>query len=114
MPGDRRSDATTVGDGRFGVGTALTRVGRLSTGYTDAELDALTERLEELIVAEDGRDVDLEREVVLAVEYEEIRQSPGYGSGYALRFPRFLGVREDLAPTDADTVARVADLYDSQ
>jgi DNA ligase-1 len=89
-------------------------VGRLSTGYTDAELDALTERLEELVVAEDGRDVDLEREVVLAVEYEEIQQSPEYDSGYALRFPRFLGVREDLAPTDADTVARVADLYASQ
>ncbi len=89
-------------------------VGRLSTGYTDEELDALTERLEELIVARDGRDVELEQEVVLEVEYEEIQQSPEYDSGYALRFPRFLGVREDVAPTDADTVARVGALYDTQ
>jgi DNA ligase-1 len=37
----------------------------------------------------------------------EIQPSPTYASGYALRFPRFLGVREDLTPADADTVERV-------
>jgi DNA ligase-1 len=89
-------------------------VGRLSTGYTDEELRALTERLEPLIVAEDGRAVDLRPAVVLEVEYEEIQRSPEYDSGYALRFPRFLGVREDVAPTDVDTHARVERLYDEQ
>jgi len=89
-------------------------VGRLSTGYTDEELAALTDRLEDLVVARDGRDVDLRPEVVLAVEYEEVQASAEYDSGYALRFPRFLGVREDLDPTDADTVGRVGDLYRSQ
>ena len=93
---------------------AFAEVGRLSTGYTDEQLDSLTERLEALVVARDGRDVELEREVVLEVEYEEIQRSPAYGSGYALRFPRFLGVRENLAPADADTVARVTELYDQQ
>ncbi|MEZ3117580.1 DNA ligase [Halobaculum sp. MBLA0147] len=89
-------------------------VGRLSTGYTDEELERLTERLEELVVSRDGRDVDLQPEVVLEVEYEEIQSSPEYASGYALRFPRFLGVRGDLDPSDADTVARVESLYDEQ
>jgi DNA ligase-1 len=89
-------------------------VGRLSTGYTDEELRALTERLEPLIVAEDGRAVDLRPAIVLEVEYEEIQRSPEYDSGYALRFPRFLGVREDVAPTDVDTHARVERLYDEQ
>jgi len=93
---------------------AFREVGRLSTGYTDEELAALTERLEALVVAREGRDVDLRPEVVLEVEYEEIQASSEYDSGYALRFPRFLGVREDLDPTDADTVERVAELYDSQ
>jgi DNA ligase-1 len=93
---------------------AFREVGRLSTGYTDEELAALTERLEALVVAREGRDVDLRSEVVLEVEYEEIQASSEYDSGYALRFPRFLGVREDLDPTDADTVERVAELYDSQ
>ncbi len=89
-------------------------VGRLSTGYTDDELAALTDRLEELVTARDGRDVDLRPEVVLEVEYEEIQESSEYDSGYALRFPRFVGVREDLDPTDADTAGRVDELYASQ
>lgn len=89
-------------------------VGRLSTGYTDEELAALTDRLEALVTARDGRDVELRPEVVLEVEYEEIQESSAYDSGYALRFPRFLGVREDAAPTDADTLERVEALYDTQ
>jgi DNA ligase-1 len=92
----------------------LREVGRLSTGYTDEELAALTERLEGLIVERDGRDVDLDPELVLEVEYEEIQASTAYGSGYALRFPRFLGVREDLGPADADTLSRVESLYEGQ
>ena len=89
-------------------------VGRLSTGYTDDELAALTDQLEELVTARDGRDVDLRPAVVLEVEYEEIQESSEYDSGYALRFPRFVGVREDLDPTDADTAERVGELYSSQ
>mgnify|MGYP000297794875 FL=1 len=89
-------------------------VGRLSTGYTDEELAALTDRLEPLVTSRDGRDVDLSPEVVLEVEYEEVQESPEYDSGYALRFPRFLAVREDLHPTDADTLARVESLYEGQ
>ncbi|MEF8814398.1 MAG: ATP-dependent DNA ligase [Halovenus sp.] len=92
----------------------LREVGRLSTGYTDEELAALTDRLEDDIVSREGRAVDLHSDVVLEVEYEEIQASPEYDSGYALRFPRFLGVREDLDPADADTLSRIEQLYDSQ
>ncbi|PSQ41128.1 DNA ligase, partial [Halobacteriales archaeon SW_12_71_31] len=76
----------------------LREVGRLSTGYTDAELADLTDRLEELVTERDGREVRLAPEVVLEVAYEEIQASTEYDSGYALRFPRFERVREDLAP----------------
>lgn len=88
--------------------------GRLATGYTDEELEALTERLEPLVRAVEGREVRLRPEVVLEVEYEEIQESPTYESGFALRFPRFVRVREELAPEDADTVERVRELYESQ
>jgi DNA ligase-1 len=89
-------------------------VGRLSTGYTDEELDALTDRLEELVVGEEGRAVELRPEVVLEVEYEEIQRSEEYDSGYALRFPRFLRRREELDPRDADSLERIESLFDSQ
>jgi DNA ligase-1 len=89
-------------------------VGRLSTGYTDEQLADLTDRLEELIVSQDGRAVELRREVVLEVEYEEIQHSEEYDSGYALRFPRFLRRRETLDARDADTLDRIERLYDEQ
>lgn len=89
-------------------------VGRLSTGYTDEELAALTDRLEPLIREQDGRDVELDPRVVLEVKYEELQESPKYDSGFALRFPRFLRVREDLGPEDADSHERVKKLYEGQ
>jgi DNA ligase-1 len=99
---------------RAADGDGFVELGRLSTGYTDEELAALTDRLRECVVAEDGRMVDLRPEVVLQVEYEEIQQSPEYSSGYALRFPRFLDVRDDLSPADVDSLTRVERLYDDQ
>ncbi len=93
---------------------ALREVGRLSTGYTDDELAALTDRLEALIVEQDGRAVELEPAVVLEVEYEELQESPEYDSGYALRFPRYRRTRETLAPEDADILDRIERLYESQ
>jgi len=95
-------------------GDDLREVGRLSTGYTDAELADLTERLEDLVTERDGREVRLAPEVVLEVAYEEVQESPEYDSGYALRFPRFERVREDLAVEDADSLERVASLYEEQ
>ncbi|MFD1512878.1 ATP-dependent DNA ligase, partial [Halomarina rubra] len=93
---------------------AFVEVGRLATGYTDEELREITDRLEALVVDRDGRLLDLQPELVLEIEYEEIQASTEYASGYALRFPRFVRIREDLAPEDADTVERVGELFEGQ
>jgi len=89
-------------------------IGKVATGLTDEELDALTERLEPHVRREDGQDVDIEPAVVLEVGYEEIQASPTYSSGYALRFPRYVSVREDKTPETADTIERVERLADQQ
>jgi DNA ligase-1 len=89
-------------------------VGRLSTGFTDEQLAELTERLTTNIVAEDGREVDLEPSEVVEVAYEEIQESPEYDSGYALRFPRFEGFRDDIGLDEVDSLSRIRSLYDSQ
>jgi len=88
-------------------------IGNVATGITDEQLADLTARLEDRVRAEDGTDVDVDPAVVFEVGYEEIQSSPTYDSGYALRFPRFLGVREDKAPEDADTLSRVRRLADN-
>jgi len=89
-------------------------VGRLSTGFTDEELAEITDRLEPTIVERDGREVVFEPSVVLGVEYEEIQESPEYDSGFALRFPRFVGFRDDLGLDDVDGVEKIRRLYEDQ
>ncbi|WP_436343717.1 ATP-dependent DNA ligase LigA [Natronorubrum sp. FCH18a] len=88
----------------------LETVGKVATGITDEKLEELTELLEPHIAVEEGQEVDLEPEVVFEVGYEEIQTSPTYSSGYALRFPRFQGVRHDKDPRDADSLERLESL----
>ena len=85
-------------------------IGKVATGLTDEQLADLTERLEPRVVRESGTDVEFRPELVVEVGYEEIQRSPTYSSGYALRFPRFVGVREDKSVDDADSVERIARL----
>lgn len=92
----------------------LREVGRMFSGLTDAELREITAKLEPLIQSVDGRTARLRPEVVIEVEYEEIQESTTYDSGYALRFPRFGGFRDDLGPEDADRFERVERLYEEQ
>jgi DNA ligase-1 len=89
-------------------------VGKVATGLTDEDLEELTERFVDgdLVVSEDGKEIRFQPEVVFEVGYEEIQRSPVYTSGYALRFPRFLGVRDDKSVEDADTLERLERLYD--
>ena len=48
------------------------------------------------------------------VAYQEIQKSPKYESGYALRFPRFVRLRDDKDVDEADTIERVERLYKLQ
>ncbi|RLM52326.1 ATP-dependent DNA ligase LigA [Halorubrum sp. Atlit-28R] len=82
-------------------------VGKVATGITDETLADLTERLAPHVVEETGTTVAFDPELVVEVGYEEIQTSPTYSAGYALRFPRFVGVREDKGVGDADSLARV-------
>jgi DNA ligase-1 len=93
------------------TGDGYEPVGKVATGITDEELERLHERLEPHVRSEAGTEIDIEPAVVFEVGYEEIQRSPTYGSGYALRFPRFVGVREDKSPEDADTLERIERLY---
>ncbi|WP_424019027.1 ATP-dependent DNA ligase LigA [Halorientalis pallida] len=92
----------------------LETIGKVATGITDEELADLTDLLEPHVLSEDGKDVTIDPAVVFEVGYEEIQTSPTYSSGYALRFPRYLGVREDKDPESADTLERVERLADGE
>ncbi|ELY42612.1 ATP-dependent DNA ligase LigA [Natronorubrum sulfidifaciens] len=101
--------ATFLGTFELAVraGDELETVGKVATGITDETLEELTDLLEPHITAENGQEVDVAPETVFEVGYEEIQTSPTYSSGYALRFPRFQGVRHDKDPSDADSLERL-------
>jgi DNA ligase-1 len=93
-------------------GDSYETIGKVATGITDEKLEELHERLEPYVRSEAGTVVETEPVIVFEVGYEEIQQSPTYSSGYALRFPRFIGVREDKDPDDADSLERVERLIE--
>jgi DNA ligase-1 len=59
-------------------------------------------------------EVEIKPAVIFEVAYEEIQKSPNYSSGYALRFPRMVRVRDDKSLEEADTLERILSLYRSQ
>jgi DNA ligase-1 len=67
-----------------------------------------------LIEYEEGKHIVFQPKYVFEVAYQEIQRSPKYESGYALRFPRFVRLRDDKDVDEADTIERVARLYESQ
>ncbi|WP_457742014.1 ATP-dependent DNA ligase [Thermococcus sp.] len=89
-------------------------VGKVGSGFTDEDLIEFTKMLKPLIVREEGKFVEIQPKVVIEVTYQEIQKSPKYKSGFALRFPRFVALREDKSPEEADTIERIAQLYELQ
>ncbi|MFH1126186.1 MAG: ATP-dependent DNA ligase [Candidatus Altiarchaeota archaeon] len=85
-------------------------IGRLGTGLTDEQFKEMTELLRPLVIEEKGQEVKIKPKIVVEVIYEEIQHSPTYTSGYALRFPRLVRIRNDKGPLDADTTERVEEL----
>lgn len=92
----------------------LLDVGWVATGLTDEALAELTETFKNLIIVQRGMEVELKPALIFEVAYEEIQRSPNYSSGYALRFPRMIAVRNDKSLDEADTLERVERLYKMQ
>jgi DNA ligase-1 len=89
-------------------------VGKTFKGLTDEEIKGMTRRLEELAVRRERRRVWVLPGVVVEVAFNEIQRSPKYPCGMALRFARITRVREDKSPGEADTLARVREIYEKQ
>jgi DNA ligase-1 len=89
-------------------------MGRVATGITDEMLSELTSRFKEVTVLERGKELDFIPQVVFEVAFEEIQKSPTYDSGYALRFPRLVRVRDDKSADEIDTHERIEQLYINQ
>ena len=89
-------------------------IGKVATGLSDELFTEITEQLTPLILEEKGKTVTIVPKIVVEVLYDEMQHSPKYESGFALRFPRVLRIRNDKDAYDSDTISRAFEIYEAQ
>ncbi len=94
-------------------------IGKVGTGIKEkseegVSFEMLTNALKPLITEEKVKEVKVKPRIVIEINYEEIQKSPTYASGYALRFPRLIQLREDRSPEEISTIEQVEELYFKQ
>ncbi|HEY1428897.1 MAG TPA: ATP-dependent DNA ligase, partial [Candidatus Tumulicola sp.] len=99
----------------------LAAIGKAYSGLTDAEIAQLTPWfLEHRLPHESQRskarssEIPVEPEVVLEVAFDIIQISSLHESGFALRFPRIVRIRDDKPASEIDTLDRVRAIYEEQ
>ncbi len=90
----------------------LLNVGKAYSGLTDRELAELTEWFRQHTLQEfaHGRVRTVEPKIVLEITFDQVQESKRHKSGYALRFPRILRLRDDKTVADIDTLEAVRKL----
>jgi len=90
----------------------LLNIGKAYSGLTDAEVAELSDwfRAHTLQELAHGKVCIVEPRIVLEVTFDRVQASPRHNSGYALRFPRIVRVRNDKPPEEIDTLETVRHL----
>ncbi|MBN2042188.1 MAG: ATP-dependent DNA ligase [Candidatus Aenigmarchaeota archaeon] len=103
------------GDKYLECGMMGTGIKEKITNEGDITFEHLTKILKPYMEKEDGNEVKIKPMIVVEIAYEEIQKSPNYSSGYALRFPRLVRLRDlDKKPEDSDDIERIKKLYEMQ
>lgn len=92
----------------------LVNIGKAYSGLTDLEIATLTERFKATTIARYGPVHAVEPAVVLEIAFDRIQESKRHKSGYALRFPRIVGIRDDKSVAEISTIDEVRRIYDGQ
>jgi DNA ligase-1 len=108
--------ANVLSDYTFAVrdGDRLVNVGKAYSGLTDAEIATMTEWFKQNTISDMGHFRTVEPKTVLEVAFNNVMESDRHESGYALRFPRIVRIRDDKPVSDIDTVERVRELFQLQ
>ena len=96
----------------------LVAIGKAYSGLTDAEIAELTPWfLDHRLPAERQRakarahEIPVEPQIVLEIAFDVVQKSDLHESGFALRFPRIVRVRDDKPPEEIDTLETVRAVY---
>ncbi len=91
---------------------ALVTIGKAYTGLTDAEIAEMTRWFEAHTVRHFGRYRVVEPTVVVEIAFDVIHRSKRHASGFAMRFPRIVRIRDDKTAAEVDLLSTVATLHD--
>lgn len=91
-------------------------IGKASTGLKEKEelglsYTELTKLVKPLIISEHGREVRIKPKIIVTIIYQNLQRSPTYESGFAMRFPRVIRLREDKHLKDVATLKEVENEY---
>jgi DNA ligase I, ATP-dependent (dnl1) len=92
----------------------LVPLSRVATGFSDEQLAEVYELLKDTVISRSGKEVQFEPELVFEVGYAELQVSPTYAAGFALRFPRFIRLRDDKDTTEIETLDSIKERYRRQ
>ena len=95
-------------------GEKLVNIGKAYSGLTDAEIADMTKWFLEHTIDDQGMRLIVEPKIVLEVAFNNMMRSSRHESGYALRFPRIVRIRDDKLPADADTIETVKQIFERQ
>jgi DNA ligase-1 len=90
---------------------ALVTVGKAYSGLTDAEIAEMTRWFEAHTQERFGRYRQVEPSVVVEIAFDVVHASKRHKSGYALRFPRIVRIRDDKPVAEIDRLSTVAALH---
>jgi DNA ligase-1 len=66
------------------------------------------------VIKKTGKEVTFEPSLVIEVGYAELQASTTYEAGFALRFPRFIRIRDDKDLPDIETMDGIRARYQRQ
>lgn len=92
----------------------LLTIGKAYTGLTDAEIATMTEHFKAITLRDSGRYRTVVPEVVVEIAFDRLMRSSRHRSGFAMRFPRIVRLRDDKPPREIDTLATAEKLFEAQ
>ena len=92
----------------------LLNVGKAYSGLTDVEIAELSAWAMEHTLEDTGHFRTVEPLRVLEVAFNNIMRSGRHASGFAMRFPRIIRIRDDKPLQEIDSLERVEEIYQSQ
>ena len=93
-------------------------IGKVGTGIKEKEegvsFKQLTDLLKPLVIISHGKTVEVKPKIIIEIGYQEIQKSPTYNSGFALRFPRVIQLRNDKPLGEISDLDYIKRIYTQQ